>query len=608
MRKNYSLLQIGLLLGCFIGTPLRAWGQLAESPVYQASYSHDRDENAFAQSFRRAFLLNQKVLLTADHRHEARYNTTLRRQENRIYLDWQLGYSWRDSLRVLFKLNGSYLTDKRLSGQQAPAYRATTSRRNAAAVLIYQPLRRLTVEGEVGYDADYYDRPDDTVQAADNGLGLRLRALSDLTWRETVEAQLDVQMQRSFREIRRQERDNLSGRVTVAAGHGWRPDMNWNFSHGREIYDYPGVIGLERRETIEAQHQLTISGKISDDFIYEARGRFVLSRVNYDSLRQAPNPDRNDVRRRQYEAAADLRYRWAGHEALDLSFSRSWSLRDYDRSSLNDATIDQTTLAIKSRWFLTRQDTLEIRGSLDLVQHSYPEINARIDRDVLSRALSGQWAHYIRQTLRLTLQSGISETHLISLSRFLSANNHRSTTYTLQPEIAYLPINHWRITQRFEAIANYMIYDFVGLNTDDRLVRWFGAISTVEIPLRSWLLPRLTYRYEPQDQGGFRYNPERGKRLYQPARSQLLNIASVEVKYLLFGALELTPSYIFQETKLRTRVAQKWKPVSRRHQESFGIRANYLTQRLQLTGFATHIQRRGLSDYWQVECSLGAFF
>lgn len=591
-----------------IALPARA--DLIPDTPYRIYFSHNRDENELKQWLDYSFHFGQGFELRTRQNHEERYNATLQRQETRLNTAWQLEKMVLDSLWIAFKLNGSRIIDDREAGTFSAAYKSTTTRKNAATAFSYRPLTSLAVQAELGYDDDDYDRTTDTISPEDNGGYISGKLTTEFEPLAQVETAFEISSYRNNRDVRQNIEHIFSGRATYYS-LSWLPGVQWQGQQSYSRYDFPSSTGLERRRINESDHRLALNSAPWRGLALDWSGHFSFSEVNYDSLLDVVSVDRKDYERTRYDTAFNAIYRWSDRLATAFSYTVDQLERDYRVSNINDVEILQQQLNGQMRFRFWETDSLRLSAIYDLVQHTYRDSNSHADRDVLSQSYVAAWSRIFRQVFRLALKAGFSETHLVNLSRFASANNHRSTTYQLIPEVAYVSPHSLRIVQSLEMNANYIIYDFADvnrINANDRLIRRFSYRADVQMPLGSKLRPRITYRYEPQDNGSYRYNPEHDQRLYQPGREQLTDVLAVELVYQMLPYVRFTPHYAFQESRLWSLNADERELVSSRRQESLGLRLDYTTHRVLVEAFATHISRADLPNYWHAECAMRVRF
>ncbi len=607
--RHYRLLRIIFPIVIF-GSVASAKNADWQNPAYSVNFSHDRDENEFRHYLNYRFKLGNRLALSTSQDHRERYNATLKRKETHLNLHWQMQRMIADSIWINLKLSGSRTIDDRLKSQFSSAYKSTTTRKSIASAFTYKPVTSLYMIAEIGYDSDHYDRTGETIRPWDTGSYLSGKVISELEWRDDFQTRLNLSTYRNFRDVREHIEHMLSGQANYYSRSGL-PNLQWAFRQLYSSYNFPGGSGLERRKINDSDHQLTMTGAPFTDFSYHCSGHINFTGFDYDSVFNVISIDRKDYKKEIYDVAFEFFYRWNRQVSSELSFLWDRLERDYDLSNINDAVILRRKVSAQIRYNFSRKDTIRVAHVYDVVQHTYRDSNSHADRDVVNKNITAGWTHYFFNLLRFNLRVGLTETHLINISRFVSANNHRSTNYLMYPGFTYLSPGGLIIGQSLEMNANYIVYDFLTddlINPNDRLIRRFSYRSLVVLPLGDKLRPEITYRYEPQDNGGYLYNPDRDKRLYQPNREKLTDVLSIRVKYQMLSFVSVEPYYIFQESRLWDLSDHGKNLVTNRKQKSLGLRVDYQSALVKMEAFASHVFRKDLPDYWHVECTMSVRF
>ncbi|OQY26717.1 MAG: hypothetical protein B6244_12850 [Candidatus Cloacimonetes bacterium 4572_55] len=553
-----------------------------------------------------------------DQSRQEESNTTLKREGTRWKIDWRLSRMIADSLRFNLKLAGSRITDKRKQTAYSAAYRSTTAHRTAGFTLDYRHKKHLSLTGEIGYDDDSYDRPGDEIQSNDRGRYMKGELAFQMSRNDQLESELLFSAYRSYRDIRRNVERKVRGSIDYWS---WSaiPNAAWEFEFFYSEYDFPGSGGIERRTIRLADHQCTLSGSPLSGIVYEGAAHYRHNSADYDSVSYVVGINRKDYERTQYDLNGSLRFRWKDRAFVSLSGLIDWQDRDYNRSHINDLETFRRRAAGRIVYEFAQSDTLLFTGTYELLQHTCPDSNSRSDRDVVNWGGSASWAHHFLGSFRYHFKANIIETHLINLSRFSSAGNHRSISYKLSSRLIYQRMTGLTLKQSLELDANYIIYDFPTLNAgdplqeskinlNDQLIRRFSYISEARFDFGQYFELKLAYRYEPQDHGGYRYSLPENERFYQPNREQLTDVLTARLKYRIDPALTVEPFYSFQESRLWGLSGSDRLPISKREQQNIGLRLRYNTKSVHLQAYLNRIVRRYLPNYWLTECVMTLYF
>lgn len=139
--------------------------------------------------------------------------------------------------------------------------------------------------------------------------------------------------------------------------------------------------------------------------------------------------------------------------------------QDYQESSARlEARLDNTAfrnmLSLSVNADLSDDDQLIVNSSAGLLRYDTPSNDNTDDRDELLINTTIKEIHRFSRVFTGTLTAEMTNAHLVYIFSDKSANNSWNHVLRLSPELTYRPSSSFRMTNAFEVLANYTVFDF----------------------------------------------------------------------------------------------------------------------------------------------------
>ncbi len=124
-----------------------------------------------------------------------------------------------------------------------------------------------------------------------------------------------------------------------------------------------------------------------------------------------------------------------------------------------DENRSTTGLISKSKWKISRRDTLSVDYSVSLSQYNTPSLNNNEDRDEFISIVNISLRHRFSSYLTAIFAGEMYMNHRVYIKSQRSADSRWNRIYRFTPQIIY-ESKKFRMQPQFEVLADYTIYDF----------------------------------------------------------------------------------------------------------------------------------------------------
>jgi len=130
-----------------------------------------------------------------------------------------------------------------------------------------------------------------------------------------------------------------------------------------------------------------------------------------------------------------------------------------DLENRKDNLTQRTQLNFKSKWNISRKDSLNFSGLITIMHYDTPSKNNYDDRDEQATIMNIDYYHKFSDILSANIIGEIQLNHLVFLKALRSSMNNWNRIFRLSPSVKW-KTKHFSINPHFEVLANYTIYDF----------------------------------------------------------------------------------------------------------------------------------------------------
>ncbi len=134
-----------------------------------------------------------------------------------------------------------------------------------------------------------------------------------------------------------------------------------------------------------------------------------------------------------------------------------------DLENRKDNLTQRTQLDFKSKWNISRRDSLNFSGLITIMYYDTPSKNNYDDRDEQATIMNINYYHKFSDILSANITGEIQLNHLVFLKAQRSSMNNWNRIFRLSPSVKWQTKN-FSINPHFEVLANYTVYDFEEFN------------------------------------------------------------------------------------------------------------------------------------------------
>jgi hypothetical protein len=163
-----------------------------------------------------------------------------------------------------------------------------------------------------------------------------------------------------------------------------------------------------------------------------------------------------------------------------------------------DVVSSRTRFISRSRWNMSRSDTLALDYSVSILRYDTPSDLNNSDRDEFNTIVGLRYGHRFSEHLSASLLAELQMLHMVYLKSEMSGNNNWNRILRLSPSVA-LETDIFSMHPSFEVLANYTIFDYRALKSgikdlSFRQIRYQDSII-VYLQKNLSLQSKINFRY-----------------------------------------------------------------------------------------------------------------
>jgi hypothetical protein len=235
---------------------------------------------------------------------------------------------------------------------------------------------------------------------------------------------------------------------------------------------------------------------------------------------------------------------WTQEQKYDLDVNQA-SVPFSSRTAFVTPNNKSNRLALQSKVGLriNKSDSIHTFLSMSRFQYDTPDTNNFDDRDELRINSRISVSHFFNPHLKLVVHTSVNLYHMVYIFGERSADNNWNRIFRLRPVVDYRPSSRFRLKQAFEVLANYVDYDFGGLNVATRsfVFRKFAIDDSLQYSPTDRLTFLFDYRLQLEENGQLSWS-EWTERILATRRNRWLH---GYLKYSFKETISISPGYTF---------------------------------------------------------------
>ncbi|KAA3617341.1 MAG: hypothetical protein D8M58_02845 [Calditrichaeota bacterium] len=465
---------------------------------------------------------------------------------------------------------GVYINSWLLFDKQQ-ATRNEFSNHSGALFIKYEPIKKISFLPYAGVQRAK------NITKSDIGLDIGIDGSANNFEFGAYKNNLDISSNYDFFETRKNYNNRFSNKISTKFNKFTTDSLKVSYEEvSKQFYNTSGTSLIEvKLYNRSIQNNLIYALSNQNQFTFETN---ILSKnVSFNTNNNVSSTNRN-----VFLIENRVQFRHLGQLSYQLDFRTNDETLD-NRETITDSRTRQSSLALKSKYFISDKSNLKFDFIYNKLQYDTPNEKNTDDRDEQRFIFDIGYTTQLSPVLTFRLNAYGFLFHQIYLFKEQSINNNWNRVLKISPQVKYKN-DIFENSLSTSVIANYTVFDFENLGPKIRsfLSRKYTISDSVLVPVYKKMAIGLNARLEIEEKGNF-LKKKFAQNLIQSYRVTKYNIYATQK---LFRRLGYRVGYLFFSRLEWRHVPKKSKNRTITNQGPFGSIYYNVNNRISLNAYA----------------------